>query len=81
MQLYTIQLEKNDVTSIKEDNIRKFVQVAKLPNNILQDPTKANEVYNFYEKNKYELDGMFNDKEAFSIYSTIAVKTLRKETH
>ena len=64
-------LDKCNVASIKEDNVRKFVQVARLSNNVLQDPTKANEVYDFYEKNKDELDEIFDDKEPFSTYSKI----------
>ena len=54
---------------IKEDNIEKFIKIAKLPKNVLEDPKNANEVYDFYQKNRYELDGMFADKVACSIYS------------
>ena len=55
----------------KEDNIEKFIKIAKLPKNVLEDPDDANEVYDFYQKNRYELDGMFADKVACSTYSKI----------
>ena len=58
-------------SDIKKDDIEKFIKIAKLPKNVLEDPDDANEVYDFYQKNRYELDGMFADKVACSTYSKI----------
>ena len=64
-------LQKDEFANIKEDNIQKFVKIAKLPKNVLQNSSKADEIYDFYLENRVELDEMFEDSAAFSLYSKV----------
>ena len=55
-RISSLQSSSKESDQLKERNIRKILHAANLKKDVLKDPQKANDIYNFYDANKGELE-------------------------